>query len=147
MKQGMTLRILFNTALLVLLSFGVLGAACNHIKVPNTRAVAVAGKITGGAFWAETLSQGSGDLTMGEFIDFLEPYPKQVSEDGTIVFEGKGAAICQSANDWIKQKTAMEQLCAALKKQCSYELKEAIDTVKKNIDGLQKRSNNIRMEK
>ena len=140
MRQRLTLKKLFNLVLLSLLSVGALGATCNHIRIPNTRAHSVAGIFTGGAFWAETLSSEEGEMTMGEFIDFLEPRPEIKDKDGKIISQQKGAAVCQSSFDWIKQKTAMEQLCAALKEQCSFELKTAINTVKKNIDGLQLRS-------
>jgi len=137
MRQKKILRTLLNLVLLSLLS---LGATCNKVKIPNTRHYSVAGKFTGGAFWAETLSDESGEITMGEFIDFIEPRPELKDTDGKIIIPQKGAAVCQSSGDWIKQKIAMEQSCAMLKDQCSFELKTAIATVKKNIDGLQIRS-------
>ncbi len=100
--------------------------SCAHVEVPNVRACAVAGSLQNGMDCAYTLSSETEQLDAAEMVAFLE------SDAAT----GKGAAICQASEDWGKIKTALEQACKQLKKRCSYEVKEAIATVDKNIKSI-----------
>ena len=97
--------------------------SCAHVEVPNVKACAVAGSLTNGMDCVYTLSSETEEMSADEMIYFLEPDPEL----------NKPAAICQASEDWNKIKTALEQACTQLKKRCSYEMKEAIKTVHKNI--------------
>ncbi|WP_374029783.1 hypothetical protein [Bdellovibrio bacteriovorus] len=121
---------LFALTLLVLPS-------CQTVTVPNTRVVAVAGELKAGAIWSETLSPKTGDMTLDEFIDFLEPQEEIRTSTGKVIQPAKGAAFCQSAEDWNKQKTALEKACRKLGKACSYEIKKTLEEVSQNLEELQ----------
>jgi hypothetical protein len=105
-----------NLLKLLLLSSCLL-VLCSCITIPNTKACSVAGVMSAGAICATTITHETSDMTLDEFLDFLEP------QEST----GKGAAICQSAEDWNKMKTALETACRMLGKRCSYEMKKAIE--------------------
>ena len=104
-------------------------SGCAAVAVPNTEVCAVAGRIRIGANCVSTLSDDEREMTYDEFIDFLEP-----QEDPP-----RSGALCQSAEDWNKQKTALEEACAILKDQCKFELKRVI----KNITRLQEWSDPV----
>ena len=78
----------------------------------------MSGKLSAGADCANTLKPGGRSMTLTEFIEFLEPSPAIGDKPE------KGPAICQSSDDWNKLKTALEQACALLKDQCTYEMQE-----------------------
>ncbi len=105
---------------LSLFAFAASSCVGTKIVVPNTEACTVAGTVGAGAICAETLSDKTRDMTMDEFFDFLEPRLE------TPELPARAGAICQSTDDWNSQKTALEQACRALKKNCSYELKQLI---------------------
>lgn len=104
----------------------LLGSGCS-IKVANTRACGVAGKLSLGMDCAYTLSKDTDTMTFEETIAFLEPNEK------------RGGAICQSASDWNKNKTSLEQACKKLGNFCSYEMKQAIKAASIRINKLSPR--------
>lgn len=117
--------------LLTLLNFI---SGCASVKIPNTEVCAVAGILDGGAFCAETLTGKQTDKTRDEFIKWLEP---QEASDGV---PARGAALCQSAEDWNKQKTAFEQACVLLGiKRCTKEIQQLFEQITFNVDAVQTR--------
>lgn len=64
-------------------------------------------------------------MTLDEFIEFLEPQPEHTDDHGTVI-PARAGAVCQSAEDTLKIKTALEQACRQLGSGCSYELKRLI---------------------
>lgn len=63
-------------------------------------------------------------MTLNEYIDFLEPQPAHGGNPA------RAGAICESAADWTKKKTALEQACRELGRRCSFEIQEMIRAVK-----------------
>lgn len=102
----------------------VLTSSCGTVQVPNTEVCVVAGKLLAGADCAFTLHGNSRSMTMEEFIVWLEPSTE------------KGPALCQSATDWNKQKTALEQACKILGNKCTFE--SELRMVSARIDALTK---------
>lgn len=110
---------------LILCAFVVLsGCRGSKIVVPNTEACTVAGIVGAGAICAETVTGVTRDMTMDEFFDFLEP--KEEHDD----IPGRAGAVCQSADDWNDQKTALEMACRVLGKKCSYEIRQVVKNMK-----------------
>jgi len=62
-----------------------------------------------GANCAHTLSDETREMTLPELIEWLEPN------------KDKGPAICQSAEDFNKNKTSLEQACKMLGAGCRYQ--------------------------
>lgn len=92
---------------LLCLTLLVIAASC--VTVPNTRIYSVAGQLDAGMIGAETNTDWTGDLTLDETITFLEPA------------EDRAGAICMSAYDWNRMKTALEAACRSMGKKCKYE--------------------------
>jgi hypothetical protein len=114
--------------LLFLVSSALAVSAC--VTVPNTKVCSVAGVISAGGICAETLTSRTSDLTMDEFLDFLEAQPERPDpKDPSKKLPAHGAAVCQSSEDWNKQKTALEQACRELGKRCSYEIRRALAAI------------------
>lgn len=90
-----------------------------------------------GASCAETLSPNTRDMSLDEFLDFLEPQEEKIDDKGNVLAPARGGAICQSASDWNRQKTALEQACNLLGKSCSYEMREVLQKVTTSVDTLQ----------
>lgn len=106
----------------------LLSAGCAGIKVPNTRACAVAGRIEDGGECVYTLSDRRESMTSAQFLDFLEPRSE------------RGGAICQSAHDWARMKTALEQACRKLPGGCTYEVQAMLQGASKRVGWLYDRS-------
>lgn len=104
-----------------LLSFLLLASSCAHVQVPDTKICGVEGRLSRGARCDYTLHDERTKMTTDEFLDFLEPT------------DSRGAAICQSAEDWNKMKTALEQACFLLKKRCTYQMRQALAHLEKTI--------------
>lgn len=85
----------------------IIASAC--VSVPNTKACSVAGKLAAGMICAETISGKTSEMTLDETIVFLEPTDK------------RAGAICKSADDSNKEKTALEKACRELGNRCTYE--------------------------
>lgn len=95
-----------------LLSLLPLITSCQTVEIPNTTKCAVAGVMGAGMICAETMTDKKYDKTLDETIVFLE-----------------SGAICQSADDFNKEKTALEQACRLLGKRCSLEAKQYLSKV------------------
>lgn len=105
--------------------------SCQKLVIPETSGCAVAGVMAAGANCASTASDKTWELTLTEFIYFLEPDPAT----------HKPAAICRSAEDEMKIKTVIEQACELLKDRCTLEMKALFkDVVRRegNLNGLRK---------
>lgn len=107
------------------------------MTVENTEFCAVAGRMKAGADCANTLNDKTREMTLDQWIDFLEPKQEIKDATGKVTQAERGAAICQSVDDWNKMKTALEKACMLLKGACSYEIQEAIKSINKNTDTLQ----------
>lgn len=105
----------------------VLATLNGCVTIPNTTACTVAGVLAAGSICSETQTNVTYDMTLDETIDFLEPQlerpdPKNPGK----ILPARAGAVCQSASDWNKNKTALEVACRELGKRCSYEMKAAI---------------------
>lgn len=92
------------------------------VQVPNVRVCSVAGFFTAGADCAYTLSDNVEEMSAQEFVKFLE------GDDS------HGPALCQSTEDYVKVKTALEQACYKLGNQCTYEIKQAFINVTARLE-------------
>lgn len=97
----------------LLLSLFLLTASC--VTLPNNKLCSVSGVLADGAICATSISHETSELTLDEFILFLEPT------------EARGGAICQSAEDWGRLKTALEKACRLLGNRCTPELHEFLN--------------------
>lgn len=88
---------------------------------------------------ANTLSPETSELTFAQTVEFLEPQPEFTNPEG-VHFPARGAALCQSAEDWTKLKIVIEQACLKLGKGCTKEAKENIAQVSLVMEGLQKKA-------
>src|SRR5689334_11961796 len=100
---------------LLCLSLSALLLSCAGVEIPNTRVCVVAGKLSAGGDCAYTGSATTEQMSFEEFVDFLEareerPDPKDPAKR----LPAKGAALCQSSEDWTRAKTALEQACKLL---------------------------------
>jgi hypothetical protein len=130
----MLTRSLFPTLLVLVL----LVSACKTISIPNTEVCAVAGVMSAGANCAETLSEKTREMTLDEFLEFLEPKEELRDEKtGKIIQAERAPAICQSATDWNALKTSLETACEKLGNSCTYDIRESISKMTRAIDFLQ----------
>jgi len=132
---------------LICLSLAVIiNSGCASVTLPNTRYCTAAGLLRAGANCGETLTNWTGELTRREYTDFLQPqFARECAPvPGTTVcadnppagsplvkFPERGGAVCESAEDWNKKKTALEQACRILGKRCPAEIKVAVRNMKK----------------
>lgn len=84
------------------------------IPLPDTNQCSVAATLSAGAVCATTLSHKTSDMTLDEFIAFLEPT------------DTRAGAICESSEDRAKEKTVLQQLCDELGHRCTKEVKAYI---------------------
>jgi len=90
-----------------------------------------------GADCTHTLAAQTRELDIDEFIQFLEPQPERPDPDHPgQMLPARGGAMCQSADDWGKQKTALEQACKELGDRCTYEIRTMIRMIEAKIDAL-----------
>ncbi len=120
---------------------GLILTSCGSVKLPNTRVCAVSGKLSAGADCVYTGEETKEEMTFTEFMDFLEaqdakPNPKDPSK----MIPPHGAALCQSSEDYTKQKTALEQACRLLGNRCTPEIKKTLQTTWRRIEGLQEKT-------
>ena len=90
------------------------------VSIPDTTVCSVAGVMSAGAVCVHTNNDQTHDMTLDEFIAFLKPVP------ATETTPARDGAKCMSAEDYTKQKTALEVACRELGRRCTYEMKEAI---------------------
>jgi len=99
-------------------------SSCTKVEIPNIRICAVSGIMAAGADCGYTLSDKSEQLTLTEFIEFLEP--------SAVPGKEKGAALCQSVEDFVKLKIALEQACAK-SRACTEEVVEQLEAISRRI--------------
>lgn len=83
--------------------------ALSCVTIPDVEDCTVAGTIQAGAMCATSVSGRTRDMTLDEFLDFLEPKEGDAPRAG---------AICRSADDHLKEKQALEEACRLLGKRC-----------------------------
>lgn len=117
-------KILLSSFILMALS------ACDNVEVPDTTVCFVKGAMIAGAGCETTISNQSSDMTLEQFIDFLEPQPERPDpEHPGALLPARAGALCQSTDDWNANKTALEQACRILGRRCTYEIKKTIETM------------------
>lgn len=115
------------------LVLSVLLCSCS-IPIPNTRVCTASGWVLNGADCAYTLSDKVEHIEFNEFMDFLEPKDEQPDlEHPDRVIPARGGALCQSAEDWNAQKTALEKLCRKYKGACNYQIQKAVERVNRLV--------------
>lgn len=86
------------------------------VTIPNTTACSVAGKLADGMTCATTETGETSALDFNGALTFLEPTTT------------RAGAICQSADDYAKLKTALQEACRSLGSKCTYEMQAAMGT-------------------
>lgn len=115
---------------LSLTALSFVGCVTGSVTVPSTVSCTQAGVWEAGAFCAESITGSKSSMTVDEYLDFLSVAPERKDpNDPTKTIPGRPGAVCQSADDWGKQKTALEQACRILGKRCPYEMKATIKTM------------------
>jgi hypothetical protein len=95
---------------LSLCALALLLNAC--VSVPNTAVCTVPGLMSDGMICAETNTGKTSEMTLDDTVTFLEPETEPSPRAG---------AMCMTANDWNRMKTALEQACRMLGNKCTYE--------------------------
>jgi hypothetical protein len=81
--------------------------------------------MSAGADCSYTISGDEEELTLEQFIEFLEGP------------EGEAGALCMPNKGWTSLKTALDQACKKLT--CTYEVKREIRSLGRQIENLQNR--------
>jgi hypothetical protein len=84
---------------------------------------------------SHTLTSETRELTVDEFFNFLEP--KEASEGEP----ARAGAVCESTSDYGAKKSALEQACRILGKNCTYELRETIEGMTRMLEIADKQVN------
>lgn len=92
--------------MLSLLLFILTASGC--VRIPNIRACSSLSTLADGASCAETLTGKETEMTIDEYIIFLEPNEE----------EARAGAVCMSAFDFKQYKTALELACRLLGPRC-----------------------------
>lgn len=79
------------------------------VEIPDVTVCTIAGSLAAGADCATTNTGEVSELTTQQYFDFVLPGPDQ------------GGAACMSAEDFVKIKTAIQQLCKKRGANCTYE--------------------------
>lgn len=80
-----------------------------------------------GANCAHTLTDDTRQITLAEFLEYLEPQPTH------------GAAICLSTDEFAKLQIALEQACVKLGKACTKEQALQIKAISNRLAKLSKK--------
>jgi hypothetical protein len=108
--------------------FLIVASGC--VTIPNSKFCTVAGVLSAGANCAESLTEKTSEMTLDQFIDFLEPQSERDDPDHPgQKLPARGGAICQSSDDFTKIKTSLEKACRELGSRCSYEVQHAIESL------------------
>lgn len=103
-------------------------SACAGVKVKDKEICAVAGIIGAGANCAHTLTDETREMTVDEFIYWLEPQ------------EDRGPAMCMSGKHLVDFKSELEQACKILGDKCRKEDVRALELAASRVRALQKKS-------
>ena len=121
-------------------SLFILAVSACTVQIPDVKVCAVAGVMAAGADCAYTLSDTVEEMTLEQFLEFLEPQPERPDpSDPTKTLPARGPALCQSTDDYTRVKIALEQACKKLGTSCSKEVKEGIKAVSTRVSRLQAR--------
>jgi hypothetical protein len=97
------------------------------VTIPAVKKCSVAGTLSGGMDCANTQTGETSSLTLEETIEFLEPQLERHDPDHPgKTLPARAGAVCQSAEDESKIKTALEQACRELGRRCSPEIRSAL---------------------
>lgn len=113
-------------------------SSCRTVEVKDTEVCAVAGIISAGADCAHTLKTETREMPVADFIAWLEPQAERTDPTTGVTTPARGPALCQSAEDYVKVKTALEQACRALKGRCTAEMRDVLQLVTHNVEVLLK---------
>lgn len=97
---------------------------CTKVEIPNIRVCAVSGIMAAGADCGYSKNDKTEQMTLPQFIEFLEP--------SVIPGKEKGAALCQSAEDFTKLKVALEQACSKART-CTKEVAAQLNAITSRI--------------
>ena len=114
------------------------------VTIPNTRSVTVAGTLSAGGIWAESQTDATGDLSLTELIDMLEPQVERTcvpvsgfsicADNQTVgvptLLPARAGAIIRSAEDEAKIKLALEKACRYLGNKCTKEIRNTIASMR-----------------
>lgn len=79
------------------------------VEIPDVKVCTIAGTLAAGADCSTTNTNVVSELTTSEWYDFVLPKADE------------GGAACMSVNDFVKIKTAIQQLCKKRGASCQYE--------------------------
>lgn len=113
--------------------------SCAKVSIKNTKKCVIAGVWRAGLDCATTLTSETSEMDFEAMISWLEPQPEFVDKDGK-KHEAKAGAVCESAEDFTAEKTALEQACSLLKNACTPDIKSAIAKAGANVQGIIDRS-------
>lgn len=117
------------TRLLLLFAITLLSSAC--VSIPNVKECTAKGRLRFGALCGESNTGVKSKMTAEEYVEFLEPEDERDDpEHPGQKLPKRAGAVCISAEDHNKRKTALEQACRLLGSRCSFELKQAIQGMK-----------------
>lgn len=133
--------------LIIFLSF-FLFVGCGRVAIKNTTKCVIAGVWRAGLDCSTTLSSQTSEMNFTQMISWLEPQPERPDPDHPgKKLPARAGAFCESSDDQIAEKTALEQACSLLKNACTPEIKQAIQTAGANIDSLVRKSKGIGPER
>lgn len=140
------LPISFVTALL--LNFA---CACVSVTVPNVNSCHVTGEFEAGCTCAESNTGIISYKTFDECLDMILAQPERPDPEASPLPQSHqcggvdtmqpclpmhAAAVIEAAADWMARKTAMEKACRGLGKNCTYEMKQAIQGMRTQAKAL-----------
>jgi len=130
--------------LLGLLSLAI--SSCTNVNIPDVKVCAVAGIMAAGADCAYTLSDETEEMTLNQFVEFLEPQAEKPDPaDPTKVIPARGPALCQSTEDYTKIKIALEQACKKLGSSCSKKMRDSLKKLSAKLTKLTAQKTNSKI--
>lgn len=119
----------------------ILTDGCAKVPIKDTTKCVVAGVWRAGLDCSTTLSSQTSEMDFEQMIEFLEPQPERPDPDHPgKKLPARAGAFCESSDDQLAEKIALEQACSLLKNACSPEIKSAIATAAANVNALEKKS-------
>lgn len=101
------------------------------MTIRDGKVCSVAGTLSAGAICAHTLTSETNDLSMDEFLDFLEAEPERPDPNNpSQTLPAHGAALCMSPADWNLMKTELEQACREMGTRCTLAVQKLIVQLK-----------------
>lgn len=121
--------------------FAILLSGCAKVPIKDTTKCIIAGVWRSGMDCSTTLSSRTSEMNFEEMIEWLEPQPERPdpAHPGKML-PARAGAFCESSDDQLAEKIALEQACSLLKNACTPEIKAAIATAATNVNSLEKKS-------